>query len=165
MLNAAGSMNEWRRGFDRIKPRTTDRAVVLPRLEVDQKTIFGFARYYNQTVSETKPIQGGRSEAHVPPALVDPQQYGEALTNFVNQFGRGGASHFGVSIFPGHAADLIDQYDAGNCMPVRNRDLKRVSAGAACNWTNDRKAGSFIVLLRCQHDRWTTALFVAKRGI
>ena len=100
------------------------------------------------------------------PPLIDLQQYGETFADVIKQFDWSHPSHFGVSIFPGHTAHLIYQDDASNGVPGWNGNLKRVTPRVACNWTNDTKTRSHVVLSRCQHNRWTmTALLVADRGI
>ena len=87
--------------------------------------------------------------------LVDLQQCGEAFADFIKQFGGSDASHFDVSLLPRDTARLIHQNDAGNSLSVWNGNFKRITSGAACNWTNDTKTRWCIVLPRCQHNRWT----------
>ena len=98
--------------------------------------------------------------------LVDEQQCGKAFADFIEQFDGSHASHFDVSLLPRDAAHLIYQNDPGNSLPLWNDNFKRITSGPACNWAHDAKTGPHIILLRCQHDRWTmAALLVAKRGI
>ena len=98
--------------------------------------------------------------------LVDLQECGEAFADFIEQFEWSHASHFDVSLLPGETARLIHQNDARNSVPLWNGHFKWVTSRPACDWTNDTKTRSHIVLARRQHERWTmTALFVAKRRI
>lgn len=61
---------------------------------------------------------------------------------------------------------MIGQYDARDGVAGWNGDLKRVTSFPACNRAQDAKAGSHIVMPRCQHDGWAMAtLLVAERGI
>ena len=104
--------------------------------------------------------------AHLSYGLVDLQQCGEAFADFIKQFGGSDGSHSDVSLLPGDTAHLVHQNDARNRVAVWNGNFKRITSGAAGNWTNDTVTRSCIVLPRCQHNRWTmTALLVANRGI
>lgn len=49
--------------------------------------------------------------------LVNPQQYGEAFADFIDQLLRSHPRRFEVSFFPGHTAQLIDQHDAEMAWP------------------------------------------------
>jgi hypothetical protein len=143
------------------------------------RTIGGFARAtFRRTEDSTNPAAICQGQAELmgfiktwgpgrnSQALLDLQQNGQAFTDFIKQFSRSRTSHFDISLFPRHAASLIREYDAGNSVPLWNRNLKGITAYAACNWTHDTKTGSRVVLPRRQHDRWTmAALFVAKRGV
>ena len=80
--------------------------------------------------------------------LVDLQQYGEAFADFVDQFDWSHANHFDVSFLPRDAAHLIHQNDARNSVSGWNGYFKRVTSRPACNWTNDTKTRSLIVLAR-----------------
>ena len=85
--------------------------------------------------------------------LVDLQQCGEALAHFIKQFGGSDAGHFDVSLLPGDTAHLVHQNEASNSVRMWNGNFKRITSGAACNWTNDTEAGWCIVLPRCQNNR------------
>src|SRR5436305_11579403 len=105
-------------------------------------------------------MPSGNQRAHS--RLVDLQQCGEAFADFIDEVGGSHDSHFEVGLLPRDTAQLIHQNDARNRVPVWNGKFKRITSGAACNWTNDTKTRSQIVLPRRQNNRWTmTALLVA----